>query len=93
MILSYAPFYVEHYGDGSGTSSGSGHSYDTDVPLLLFGFWFRTVDNDEIVDAASLAPTLAWLLGTAMPSGASQRVLTEAVAASERIPAGPAAAP
>ncbi|MDA0204509.1 MAG: alkaline phosphatase family protein [Acidobacteria bacterium] len=91
MMLSYAPFYVEYYGGGSGTSSGSGHSYDTDVPLLLLGSWFRTVENDQIVDAASLAPTLARLLGTAMPSGASQRVLTESLAASERTPAGPPA--
>ena len=91
MMLAYAPFYVEHYGDGRGTSSGSGHSYDTDVPLLLFGNWFQTGDHDQIVDATSLAPTLARLLGTAMPSGASQRVLTEALAAPKPIPAEPPA--
>jgi len=91
MMLALSPFYVEYYGDGRGTASGSGHSYDTDVPLLLFGSWFRTGAHDQIVDAASLAPTLARLLGTAMPSGASQRVLTESLAAPRRMPAGPPA--
>jgi hypothetical protein len=81
MMFALAPFYVEYYGDGRGAASGSGHSYDTDVPLLLFGSWFRTGVNDQIVDAASLAPVLARLLGTAMPSGASERVLTESLAA------------
>ncbi len=91
VMLALAPYYVEHYGDGRGTASGSGHSYDTDVPLLLFGSWFRAGVNDQIVDAASLAPTMARLLGTAMPSGASQRVLTESLAAPKRVPAGPPA--
>lgn len=89
MTLTYAPFYVEYYGDGRGTASGSGHSYDTDVPLLLLGSWFQTGVNDQIVDAASLAPALARLLGTAIPSGASQRVLTESLAAPQPMPAGP----
>lgn len=83
MMFALAPFYVEYYGDGQGAASGSGHSYDTDVPLLLFGPWFRAGVNDQVVDATSLAPALARLLGTAMPSGASQRVLTESLAAAE----------
>lgn len=91
MMLALAPFYVEYYGDGRGTASGSGHSYDTDVPLLLFGSWFRPGVNDEIVDAATLAPALARLLGTAIPSGASQRVLSESLAAPGPAPAAPGA--
>jgi hypothetical protein len=91
MMLALAPFYVERYGDGRGTASGSGHSYDTDVPLLLFGSWFQKGLNDEIVDATSLAPTLARLLGTAAPSGASQRVLTESLAAPKPATAEPPA--
>lgn len=80
MMFALAPFYVEYYGEGRGAASGSGHSYDTDVPLLFFGPWFRTGLNDGVVDATSLAPALARLLGAAMPSGASERVLTEALA-------------
>lgn len=75
MMLSYAPYYAEQYGDGRGTASGSLHVYDTDVPLLLHGRWFRVGAHDEIADAASLAPTLARLLGAAHPSGAHARVL------------------
>lgn len=89
MMFALAPFYVEYYGDGRGMASGSGHSYDTDVPLLLFGSWFQKGVNDRIVDAASLAPALARLLGTAMPSGASERVLTEALAAPAPLAAPP----
>jgi hypothetical protein len=89
MMVALAPFYVEYYADGSGAASGSGHSYDTDVPLLLFGSWFRAGVNDEIVDAASLAPALARLLGAAAPSGASQRALTQSLAAPKPPPATP----
>jgi hypothetical protein len=89
MMLALAPFYVEYYGDGRGAASGSGHSYDTDVPLLLFGSWFERGVSDEIVDAASLAPALARLLGTAAPSGASHPILPDSPASPERMPAGP----
>jgi hypothetical protein len=89
LVLSYAPFYAEHYGDGRGTSSGSPHVYDTDVPLLLFGRWFRPGISDNVADAASLAPTLARLLGTAQPSGAHGQVLTEALRLTDPARIGP----
>jgi hypothetical protein len=91
MMLALAPFYVEYYGDGRGAASGSGHSYDTDVPLLLLGSWFQPGTSDEIVDAASLAPALARLLGTAAPSGASEPVLTDSLAAPKPMSDGPEA--
>jgi hypothetical protein len=89
MMLSYAPYYYEQYGDGRGTSSGSPHVYDTDVPLLLFGRWFRPGKNDDAADAASLAPTLSQLLRVAPPSGAYGHVLSEALRLADPASIGP----
>lgn len=89
MMLSYAPYYSEQYGDGRGTASGSQHVYDTDVPLLLFGRWFRIRAHDEIANATSFAPTLARLLGTAPPSGAHGPVLPGALRLTDPLSVGP----
>ena len=68
LMLLYEPYFTERYGDGRGTSSGSPYRYDTDVPLLLFGKRFRTGVFEAEVDAASVAPTLAAILGISAPN-------------------------
>lgn len=60
-----------------GTTHGSGFTYDTHVPLLLYGNGIKkghTYQKSEITD---IAPTLSALLGIARPNGATGRVLTE----------------
>lgn len=79
LMLLYEPFFVENYGDGRGTAPGSPYSYDTDVPLILFGRRIRPGIHEGEIDAASVAPTLAALLRIAAPSGATARVLSEAL--------------
>ncbi|MDA2932783.1 alkaline phosphatase family protein [Acidobacteria bacterium AH-259-D05] len=59
------------------STHGSPHSYDTHVPLLFLGRWFRPGkygNNAEIVD---IAPTLAHILNVRLPSGNEGRVLVE----------------
>ena len=79
LMLLYEPNFSEDYGQGRGTSSGSPYRYDTDVPLIFLGPAFRAQRFEPVVDAASVAPTLAVLLGIAPPGAATGRVLTEAL--------------
>jgi predicted AlkP superfamily pyrophosphatase or phosphodiesterase len=63
----------------TGTSHGTGHGYDTRVPLLLMG---RGIARGEFLTPASpidVAPTLAFLSGVTL-AAAQGRILTEALA-------------
>ena len=63
----------------STTTHGTGHRYDTHVPVLLFG---RGIKKGEYLQPSSpldLAPTLAHLLGITLPD-ATGRLLREALA-------------
>jgi hypothetical protein len=69
---------------------GSPWSYDTHIPLLLYGppFIARVV-SDEPATQQDLAPTFAALLGTAPPATAVGRPLREALARLSRAEALP----
>jgi predicted AlkP superfamily pyrophosphatase or phosphodiesterase len=62
----------------STTTHGTGHRYDTRVPVLLFGFGVKKGEYLEEVAPIDLAPTLAFLTGVTLPD-AMGRVLTEAL--------------
>jgi predicted AlkP superfamily pyrophosphatase or phosphodiesterase len=55
---------------------GSPYAYDTQVPLLVYApSWYKPGRVDAPVDMASIAPTLAQLLGVARPPAAAAPVL------------------
>ena len=87
LMLLLDPYFVEDYGNGRGTSSGSAYRYDTDVPLIFLGPRFKAKRFEREVDAADVAPTLAAVLEIAAPSLAAGEVLHEALR-----PAAPQAA-
>ena len=63
----------------STSTHGTGHRYDTHVPVLLFG---RRIKKGEYLEPSAptdLAPTLAHLLGITLPN-ATGRLLREALA-------------
>ena len=62
----------------STTTHGTGHRYDTRVPVVLFGFGVKKGEYLEEVAPIDLAPTLAFLSGVTLPD-AMGRVLTEAL--------------
>jgi arylsulfatase A-like enzyme len=72
-----APFSV---GTLSGTDHASPYSYDTHVPLALYGLAFQPGIYHRHTEPIDLAVTLASLLGINAPSQATGRVLWEAVA-------------
>jgi arylsulfatase A-like enzyme len=63
-----------------GTGHGTPYSYDTHVPLALYGLPFQLGTYRTHAEPVDLAPTLASLLGINAPTHAIGRVLTEALA-------------
>ena len=77
-----APFHV---GTSKGTDHDSPFSYDTHVPLALYGLAFQPGVYRTHAEPVDLAVTLASLLGINAPAQATGRVLTEALPAPHRI--------
>jgi hypothetical protein len=78
VIYAMAPYVVAGpYSEG--TDHGSPWSYDTHVPLLLFGSGVTSGRYTEAVSVADIAPTLSALLSVRAPSGSQGRVLQEAL--------------
>jgi predicted AlkP superfamily pyrophosphatase or phosphodiesterase len=60
----------------TGTTHGSPHPYDTNVPILFYGpKWVRPGRVGERVGVVDIAPTLARILGVAAPSSSEGRAL------------------
>ena len=70
----YEPYWMS---GTSGTTHGTPFSYDTHIPLMIMGPGIRPGRHDQTVVLNDLAPTLATLLGTETPSGASGQALAE----------------
>jgi arylsulfatase A-like enzyme len=66
------PGYFERMGDGPGrgTTHGSVWNYDTHVPLFFMGRGIRQAEVVRRTAITDIAPTLAMLLGTALPDAA-----------------------
>jgi len=63
---------------GNVATHGSPYTYDTNVPLMLFGArWIRPGRSPNYAEVVDLAPTLAYLLETRPPSASEGRVLGE----------------
>ena len=62
----------------STTTHGTGHRYDTRVPVLLFGYGIKSGQYLQPAAPIDIAPTLAFLTGITLPD-AMGRVLTEAL--------------
>lgn len=80
VMLSYAPEFVEDYGQTRGISYGSLYNYDVKVPLFLYGPSFRAGSFENPVELVDVAPTLSRVLGVAAGSSSVGRILGEALA-------------
>ena len=69
------PYWIT---SSSTTTHGTGHRYDTRVPVILFGAGVRKGEYLQPAMPIDLAPTLGFLAGVMLPD-AMGRVLTEAI--------------
>ena len=68
---------------GAGTTHGTHHDYDQQVPVLFYGSGIRAGKFDGPASPADIAPTLASLIGVTM-GHAEGKVLTDALARARR---------
>jgi arylsulfatase A-like enzyme len=78
MVVTKPAWY---FGKGvGGTSHGTPYTYDTNVPLMVFGpRWIKPGAYGQYAEVVDIAPTLAHLLRIRQPSASEGRILTEAV--------------
>ncbi len=70
------PGYIEMRWQLTGTTHGSGYSYDTHVPIIWYGMDIPAGKvSHERVSVSDIAPTVSSLLQIAFPSGSTGRVL------------------
>jgi predicted AlkP superfamily pyrophosphatase or phosphodiesterase len=61
----------------TGTTHGSGYSYDTHVPLIFFGNGIKQGASSRYYPIIDIAPTLANLLQIEFPNGVTGKVIEE----------------
>ena len=69
------PFYLDQH-DGKGTTHGSPHAYDAQVPCLWLGWKIAAGSDAGSVYIEDIAPSLAGLLRIALPNGATGKMLS-----------------
>jgi hypothetical protein len=73
MFVILKPYHIHSYGL-TGTNHGTPHSYDTHVPLLVYGAGIPAVVSQESVTPQAAAVILANSLGIRPPAGAEVTV-------------------
>ncbi|MEJ7611333.1 MAG: alkaline phosphatase family protein [Ferruginibacter sp.] len=68
-----------HYTDAStlGTDHGVGYTYDTHIPLILYGWGIKPGKTNRQTYMTDLAPTISAMLHIQMPNGSVGQVLEE----------------
>lgn len=79
LYILTKPGYV-FLGESNGTTHGSPYSYDSHVPLMIYGSGVQGGRWGADCSPADVAPTIAALLGIQMPTLCEGRVLNEAIA-------------
>ncbi len=63
----------------TGTSHGSGYSYDTHVPIIFYGNGIEAGNSKKRYDIIDIAPTIANLLQIEAPNSATGKIIDEAL--------------
>jgi hypothetical protein len=77
MVIIPQPFFF--IGEGIATTHGTPYSYDTHVPVILYGAGVAAGAQHSASSPADIAPTLAALLKIEIPSNSVGRILSEAI--------------
>ena len=68
----------------TGTTHGTGFSYDTHAPLLMMGHGIKSGQTYKRTSITDIAPTMCAMLGIAFPNGMTGDVISEALAKSDK---------
>ena len=60
-----------------GTTHGSGWTYDTHVPILMYGWGIKPGNSVRYTTITDIAPTLSMLLNIRLPNGATGQPIKE----------------
>ncbi len=63
----------------TGSSHGSGYSFDTHVPVIFFGKGIKKGNTKRLVPIIDIAPTIANLLQIENPSGTTGKIIEKAL--------------
>ena len=77
IVFVLKPFFMVRTEDG--TTHGSPYSYDTHVPVIIYGAGILPGSYSAASSPSDIAPTLSTLLKLEPPSSVVGRVLTEAI--------------
>lgn len=73
------PFPATLTGGRTGTSHGSGYSYDTHIPIIFYGKGIRKGVSKKKYEIIDIAPTIANLLQIEAPNSSTGKIVDEAL--------------
>lgn len=83
VLYALAPGLIEREAglDGRGTTHGSGWSYDTQVPVILYGQGVHAGEVLRRTSITDIVPTVCAIVGMTLPDAADGHVVPEVVGA------------
>ncbi|AOW09656.1 alkaline phosphatase PafA [Flavobacterium gilvum] len=75
LVVLYKAGYMEN--NETGTTHGTPNSYDTNVPLLFYGWHVPQGESNKKEYITEIAPTLSKMLKITTPNGSESQVLEE----------------
>ena len=73
------PFPATLSGGKTGTSHGSGYSYDTHIPIIFYGNGIQQGSSKKRYEIIDIAPTIANLLQIEAPNSSTGKIIEEAL--------------
>lgn len=64
-------------GGATGTSHGTGYSYDTNVPILFYGWHVPAGESSRYATITDITPTLSMMLDIKLPNGSTGQPILE----------------
>lgn len=78
ILLIPLPSTISSYSI-TGTTHGSGYSYDTHVPIIFYGNGIKKGSSKKVYAITDIAPTIANLLQVEFPNGTTGQIVDEAL--------------
>ena len=75
LLLILEPGWLT--GGARGTSHGTGYTYDTNVPIVFYGWNVPAGQSSRYATITDIAPTLSMMLNIKFPNGATGQPITE----------------